>query len=257
MTTEGNSMDNIRNLKILCVEDDGFALEEMTSFLRKRVDKVYSAVNGADGIEQYEIYRPDIIIADILMPEMYGIEMIRRMKEERPGLHVIMVTSVNALDKVLESVDMGIDGYIIKPVEFSELEKKLVKVGRLIAEERKFRSESLLPPEERKSAEDTIKKEFIKVMKAYMGKGPRETIVHMRGKTVKLTILDSLTVMEENQLKDIRNFEMVRQNRSIAYSAVSRSFCTRLSEILGVDMKYDKVEINLKMKRDTVTFVKK
>ena len=57
-------MEMLANLKVLCVEDDEFALDEMSNFLKKRVGKVFAATNGDEGIKQYEIHKPDIVIAD-------------------------------------------------------------------------------------------------------------------------------------------------------------------------------------------------
>ena len=109
-------MEMLSNLKILCVEDDEFARGEMVSFLKKRAGKVFSAENGEEGIRQYEIHKPDIVIADLLMPGMDGMEMLRKLREEDNKMHAIVVTSVKELDTVLESIDLGVDNYIIKPV---------------------------------------------------------------------------------------------------------------------------------------------
>lgn len=247
----------LSNLKILCVEDDCFALEEMVTFLKKRAGKVFSAADGQEGIRQYEIHKPDIIIADLLMPKMDGIEMLHRLKDMTPELHAIVISSIGSVDTVLETVDIGIDNYIIKPVEFDDLESKLNKVAEKIATERtavKGRFENV---ENKRVIEDAIKKDFIKALKAYLGKGPREIIVQLVGDEAKLTVLGTLTVMEENLVKDMKNYQMVRQLRYSAYEAITKSFSQKLSDLLQTNMKTEKIEIDIKKQMEHVVFKNK
>ena len=248
-------MSSISNLKILCVEDDDFALEEMALFLKKRAGKVFTASDGVEGIEQYEIHRPDIVIVDILMPRMDGTEMIRHLKEMDPDVHILIVSSVSVLDVVLQAVDMGVDNYIVKPLEFDELETKLDKIGDAIAAERNTAKGGFDVVDEKHYKEDLIKKEVIKALKKYMGKGPREITVHLIGDSVNITILSSLTVMEEHLIEDIRNHEMVKQLRRTAYEAISKKLQMFISEVLERNVTYDKVSVDLKKKVDTLRFV--
>lgn len=241
-------------LKILCVEDDEFALEQMASFLKKRAGKVFSAGDGLEGIRQFEIHKPDIVIADLLMPGMDGMEMLKRLKEEHKDMHAIVVTSVNSVDTVLETMDMGIDNYVIKPVEFDVLELKLNKIAAVIAAEQGDVKGSFDFLEDKRTMEDIIKKDFIKALKTYMGKGPKEITVQLIGDEIKVTVLGLMTVMEENLMKDLKNHQMVRQMRQIAYEAVTKEFCKNLKELLGTDMSCSRISVDLKRKLDQIVF---
>ena len=214
----------LANLKVLCVEDDEFALDEMSNFLKKRVGKVFAATNGDEGIKQYEIHKPDIVIADLLMPGMDGMEMLRHLRKLDPNVHAIIVTSVKSLDTVLESIDIGVDNYIIKPVEFDELEKKIEKTAQIISMQRGTGSGNLGSIEDRRAVEDIIKKEFIKAIKGYTGKGPKEVVVQLVGRQVDILVMEALTVMEQSMLQDRKNQEVIRQSRNIAYEAICKSF---------------------------------
>lgn len=248
-------MEMLSNLKILCVEDDEFARGEMVSFLKKRAGKVFSAENGEEGIRQYDVHKPDIVIADLLMPGMDGMEMLRKLREEDKKMHAIVVTSVKELDTVLESIDLGVDNYIIKPVEFDELERKLSKIAEEILMQRGTVSGRLGSIEDKKAVEDAIKKDFIKALKAYMGKGPKEIVVQLTGREVDILVMDPLTVMETNMLQDRKNHEIIRQGRNIAYEAVCMRFAVHLSQLLNMDVRFDKAEIDLKKKIDKIKFV--
>lgn len=244
----------LENLKLLCVEDDEFTLEQMMAYLKRRGAKVFGAKDGLEGIKQYEIHKPDIIVADLLMPGMDGMEMLRRLKDEHPGIHAIVVTSVNDLDTVLETMDMGVDNYILKPFDFDVLVMKLNKIADEIYWTRGGRSGVFDVMENRRESEDVIKKNFIKLVKGYMGKGPKEITVHLTGDTVKITVLGMLTVMEENLLKDMKNYQMVRQLRYSAYEAISKIFAPKLSEHLKEPMTPEKIEVDLKKQMDQITF---
>ena len=71
----------LKNIKILYVEDDEQAREELQDVLKRRAGKVMIAENGKQGLELYRDFLPDIILADLYMPEMDGIEMIRRIRD--------------------------------------------------------------------------------------------------------------------------------------------------------------------------------
>ncbi len=219
--SKGSNMDSIRNLTILYVEDDAFAREEMAHFLKKRAGRVITARDGAEGIEMYELHKPDIIIADLLMPVMDGMEMLRRIREKHSNAHAIIVTSVDKVETVIEAIDLGIDGYIVKPLDFAELELKLAKIGDVILAGQRGRSGVFDDMEKRGETEDLIKKEFIKILKAFTGKGPRETVVQLIGNKVKITAFGALTQMEESLLRRQKNFEIVKHIRMVAYESLA------------------------------------
>lgn len=248
-------MGLLENLKILCVEDDDFALQEMALFLKKRAGKVFTASDGIEGLKQYEIHQPDIIIVDILMPHMDGMEMIRRIREKNRNVHVLIVSSVSVLDTVLESINLGIDNYIVKPLEFSELEEKLNWIGAGICSEKNFRKGSFDTMEQKHSLEDDIKKEFIRVLKNYMGKGPQEISVQLAGNEIRLTVLASFTTMEKSLMLKIKNHELVKQVRHTAYEDISASFCGFLSETLGRKVICDKISVDLRKKVEFLRFI--
>lgn len=125
-------MSSISNLKVLYIEDNKFSREEMRHFLKKRVQKVFTANDGAEGISAFALYKPDIVIVDLLMPNMDGMEMMRRIKAMHVPVHFIVATSVNQVETVIETVDLGVEGYIVKPIDFAELELKLMKIGDAI-----------------------------------------------------------------------------------------------------------------------------
>ena len=247
-------MNSIKELKILYVEDDIFAQEEMQHFLKGKADRIFIASNGREGIESFEFRRPDIVIADILMPVMDGISMIKELKKIDSGAHIVITTSVNSVDTVLEAVDLGIDSYIVKPLDFTELELKLNKIGDAIQLEKGKVKGRLDVLENKNRIEDSIKKDFMRIFKEYTGKGPRETVVQLLGDEIKITVFDALTTMEQNLLKSQKNFEIVRQMRNVVYEAVSGRLAEVISGHTSCEVAYEKSTINLKKGSEQVVF---
>ena len=104
------------NKKILIVEDDGFIREiYATKFLREGF-LVMSAENGVEALEKITAELPDLILLDIVMPCMDGMETLRRIRQAEglENIPVIMLTNISERGKVDESMKLGISGYLVK-----------------------------------------------------------------------------------------------------------------------------------------------
>jgi len=120
------------NLSVLLVEDDRLSLFVYAEFIKNIVTEVYSAANGREGIKVFKKNKPDIIITDIMMPEMDGLEMIREIKKLDPNVKVIMISGHSEADYFIRSIDLGVDGYLLKPVDNTRLENKITELGKNI-----------------------------------------------------------------------------------------------------------------------------
>lgn len=80
---------------ILIVDDDVFARTTIARFLSKRFKEVFQAGNGIEGLDAFKNHLPDIVMSDISMPKMNGIEMVKRIKDINPSQHVIVATAYN------------------------------------------------------------------------------------------------------------------------------------------------------------------
>lgn len=120
-------------LKILIVDDDPDILEFLSYNFKKKQFTVITASNGIEGIEMAEKHLPDIIISDVLMPKMDGIEMCRFIKKSEKLKHIptIVLSAINNEYKVLNAMDSGADEFASKPIKFNEL---LTVVNRVFEE---------------------------------------------------------------------------------------------------------------------------
>jgi len=116
------------NRTILYVEDDMDIAQEVAEFLQQRSSKLYVAKDGAEGLEFYKKYKPDLIITDIQMPRMNGLEMIEKIRQEDSEIPIIITSAYNDTNFLLESINMGVDGYLLKPLDFSVMLQRINKL---------------------------------------------------------------------------------------------------------------------------------
>jgi len=113
------------NPSILIVEDDKVTQDILVTIFAKKFPglSINFAINGKTGLELFKEYTPDIVITDINMPEMNGVQMTAKIKEIKPDAKIIVVTGDT--DKATLGYAAGegykFDHYIVKPVEFGEL----------------------------------------------------------------------------------------------------------------------------------------
>jgi PAS domain S-box-containing protein len=133
---------------VLYVEDDP-AIRLLTKMLlEKRVDKVLLAQDGQEGLTMFEQHKPDVIVADVAMPIMDGMEMSRRIRMINTRIPIILTTAYDRTDFLLNAIELGIDQYIIKPVKqeklYAAIERtaSMLLVEKQLAEQRKVVQET-------------------------------------------------------------------------------------------------------------------
>lgn len=109
-----------KNLNILLVEDDLSVLTITARTLEIFFPNLDTAVNGLEALEKFKSTKYDIVITDLAMPKMDGIEMIKQMKLIDPNLDVIIFSAMNNPKAIVESLRLGIDGYLFKPLVFDK-----------------------------------------------------------------------------------------------------------------------------------------
>ncbi|ELM1324234.1 response regulator transcription factor [Campylobacter jejuni] len=114
-----------KELIILVVEDEVKARESMINILSERFSKVIGAQNGDEGLKKFKKFKPDLVITDIAMPIMDGLDMAREIKEISDDVPIVVLSAYSEKERLLCSIDIGIDKYLIKPVDIEELFKVL------------------------------------------------------------------------------------------------------------------------------------
>ncbi len=121
-------------LKVMIVDDDPIALEMLANFLQVAGYNVELASNGKEALEKMRHYAPRIVISDVDMPEMNGVELCRaiRNRQSIQYTYLILLTSHSDSDSVLLGLDAGADDYLSKPFRHEELRLRLEGGRRLL-----------------------------------------------------------------------------------------------------------------------------
>ena len=125
------------DFSILYIEDDRLTQRIIVSVLKKYFNKIFVANDGEEGIALYHEKRPDIILSDISMPNLNGIAMIEKIKEHNPKQKIVLFTGYNNLYYLNKAINIGVDKYILKPLETKEMLNALNEVVKSLREERK------------------------------------------------------------------------------------------------------------------------
>jgi len=109
------------DISLLFVEDDQAARDTISRLLGRVVGTVHVAANGREGLEAYRAHTPDIVVSDVRMPAMDGIEMVREIRRLQPDCQVVILTAFSDIECLLDCVSIGVNHYIRKPVDFARL----------------------------------------------------------------------------------------------------------------------------------------
>lgn len=128
-------MDSLKNIKILYIEDEEFIRKNGIEYLGFYSDFVYDAKDGIEGFSQYQNIKPDIIICDIMMPKLNGLELIKKIRSTDKSTKIIVATARVDTEFLLKAVELGLVKYIVKPITEKKLLDALSSAIELMGED--------------------------------------------------------------------------------------------------------------------------
>jgi NarL family two-component system response regulator LiaR len=201
-----------RSIRVLLVDDHAIVRDGLCAVLKLQpdIEVVGEADNGRDAVSMAESLEPDVVLMDLVMPGMDGIEAIRRIVNGRPESRILVLTSFSAEDKVFPAIKAGAMGYLLKDCDSEELVRAIHQVQR---------GESSLHPK--------IARMLLQEMTAPRGEGSAELPPRPERRTV-----DPLT---ERELEVLKLVARGKTNREIADELVvaEGTVRTHVSNILS------------------------
>lgn len=114
-------MSKLSNLTVLFVEDEKELRNALEGAIGDEFEKFIVARDGDDGLKKFKKFKPDIVITDILMPILDGLEMAKEIKQLSRETPIIVLSAFSEKERLLKAIDVGIDKYLIKPIDPDEL----------------------------------------------------------------------------------------------------------------------------------------
>src|ERR687885_1848566 len=116
---------NPRPARVLVVEDDEDIAQVLQRSLRLEGYEVKLAGDGVAALDQFHAFLPDLLVLDLGLPKLDGIEVARRLRTDGEDVPILMLTARDALESRVEGLDTGADDYLVKPFERQELLARL------------------------------------------------------------------------------------------------------------------------------------
>jgi DNA-binding NtrC family response regulator len=126
-------------IRVLLVDDEEEFVETLAQRLEVRDLDVATALSGADALERLEDREIDVVVLDLQMPGVDGIQVLRKIKERKPLIEVIMLTGHATVETAIEGMKLGAFDFLIKPTETEELLEKIARAfGRKAEQDRRI-----------------------------------------------------------------------------------------------------------------------
>ena len=126
-----------KKLTALIVEDEKVTNELLSSTFKNFFSEVYSTLDAEEALELYKKHQPDVVFVDIIMDGMDGIELTRKIREINPKQIVIVISGSNDMAKIAESIEVGVNSFIQKPIDTKKIIDLLASIVSMINKKRK------------------------------------------------------------------------------------------------------------------------
>jgi DNA-binding response OmpR family regulator len=108
--------------RVLFVEDEEPLRRAYERYFASRYNMAFAGT-GAEGIEEFQAFTPDVLVLDLQLPDTDGLALLKQMRETRPAIPVIVTTAYASMQPVIEMLGTGHSGFLVKPFELEELAK--------------------------------------------------------------------------------------------------------------------------------------
>ncbi|MBF0606671.1 MAG: diguanylate cyclase [Candidatus Magnetobacterium sp. LHC-1] len=136
--------DILNSTNLLYVEDDKDINRQLSFFLRRRVKLLLSAFDGQEGLDMFKLHAPDVVVTDIRMPHMDGIQMAMHIKEINQDTKIIVTTAFNDEEYFLKAIDAQIDGFMKKPIDPRKLLETIARLANVSFQQRELNEKNKL-----------------------------------------------------------------------------------------------------------------
>ncbi|MEN8304590.1 MAG: response regulator [Campylobacterota bacterium] len=134
--------EQTKKLTAMVVEDEKVTNELLSSTFKNFFSDVTSCFNGEEALSAYEANTPDVVFVDIVMSGMDGIELSRQIRTLNPTQIIIVISASNDIEKISESIEVGVNSFIQKPIDTKKIIELLTSVVSMITKKKKIETKT-------------------------------------------------------------------------------------------------------------------
>lgn len=224
---------------ILVVEDNPDMRLFITSVLATEFE-IIEATNGIDGMRKALEYTPDIIISDVMMPEMNGMELLLKIKSDERVNHipVILLTAINEERQILKSFDVGVDDYITKPFSAPILK---ARVGNILTNRKKWWQKYANLQEHAEDASNDYEKKyidpFVRKMTEIVSRNMADPEFNLEQLSSELCMSSSQLIRKTKALMNITPYNFIIKTR-MEFAVHQMKYTNRTIAEIALDCGY-------------------
>lgn len=248
----------LKTTKVLYIEDEKITRTHIYNFLKTKVGKVILAENGEDGMQKFIENIPDIIITDLVLPDISGIEMMRKIRLMGYKSPVIITSASSDSKTILETIDLKIEKYILKPIDVNVLMQKLKEIVSEKIESSNnqlvVNQEHLLTDEQKIKLQIEIRNIYSKYLKSITGKGAKRIQVFLKPREIEIVCKDNLTIIEESLLSAGQYSSGIQMIRHTIYENTINNVEKSISQLIGKNIILKQLDLYPKRKYERILF---
>lgn len=197
------------DMNIMLVEDDVLLQEQLKLFLARFFACVDTASNGEEALIKYEQKEYDLIFTDLTMPYMGGIELSQKIKSINESQHIVVLSAHSESDKLIELINIGVDGFLLKPIDVTLVIKQLTKICHVLYDQKMLKYFSNMLYETNQELEG-INKELEKALNEI-----KYCKVHRQDHTTLVSDLSETNQLHTNNFYVTYKLELEKINKNL------------------------------------------
>ena len=154
-------------ISVLYVEDNDILREKMLKMFKMFFTDIDAAINGKNGLELYMNKKYDLVISDIVMPELNGLELVKAIKNVSKSQRIIFLSAYTEIKYLIEAIELGVDGFVFKPIQYEKLYDILLKVVKQINQTKEnltYKNDLEILVQERTKELESTNKELVEMI---------------------------------------------------------------------------------------------